>query len=237
MLNGSLRYINVWMAWRSCLRTFFSLHVSHSSWNLRSHDYLCISHLYIQLFTFMCPQLVSHPIICGMLDTNLCWSAYQTIPLCRVWPREISLSRGYKLHTPTEVHSITVVSFVEYADALHVVARNLRELFIQVREIWFMGCGDFCIKVPWVTHEKELRKPYLELLMGKIYAKHATSYSWGGIRKMCFAWFLHNVQSSVYYEAETYQGRIYAKATNDMELTPSHCVVCSNDIQSQLQGN
>ena len=32
---------------------------------------------------------------------------------------------------------------------------------------------------------KELCKPYLELLMGRIYAKHATSYSWGGIMQKC----------------------------------------------------
>ena len=31
-------------------------------------------------------------------------------------------------------------------------------------------------KFPWVTHGKELCKPYLELLMGRICAKHATSY-------------------------------------------------------------
>ena len=33
----------------------------------------------------------------------------------------------------------------------------------------------------------------------------------------------------------TMQGRIYAKATNDMELTHSYCVVCSDDIHSQLE--
>ena len=27
------------------------------------------------------------------------------------------------------------------------------------------------------------------------------------------------------------------KTINDMELTPSYCVVCSNNIHSQLQGN
>ena len=118
----------------------------------------------------MCPQLVLHPIICGVLDTNLCWSAYQTLPLCRVWPREISLSRGYKLHTPTKVHGTTVVNFVEYADALHGVTSSLRELFIQVREIWFMGRGDFCIKVPWVTHGKDLCKTCHQLLLGRNYA-------------------------------------------------------------------
>ena len=36
-------------------------------------------------------------------------------------------------------------------------------------------------KLPWVTYGKELCKPYLELLMGRIYVKHATSYSWRGI--------------------------------------------------------
>ena len=35
----------------------------------------------------------------------------------------------------------------------------------------------------------------------------------------------------------TMQGRIYAKATNDMELTHSYCAVCSDDIHSQLEGN
>ena len=38
--------------------------------------------------------------------------------------------------------------------------------------------------------------------------------------------------------AETYTREgIYAKATNDMELTPSYCVVYSDDIHSQLQAN
>ena len=36
---------------------------------------------------------------------------------------------------------------------------------------------------------------------------------------------------------ELYQGRIYAKVANNMEFTPSYCVVGSNDIHSQLQGN
>ena len=41
------------------------------------------------------------------------------------------------------------------------------------------GQIDICIKLgkfPWVTHAKELCKPYLELLMGRIYAKHATKF-------------------------------------------------------------
>ena len=51
----------------------------------------------------------------------------------------------------------------------------------------FCGRGDFCIKrpkFPRVTYGKELCKPYLELLMGRIYAKHATSHSWGGIMQV-----------------------------------------------------
>ena len=36
---------------------------------------------------------------------------------------------------------------------------------------------------------------------------------------------------------DLYQGRIYAKAKNDRELTPSCCVVCINDIHSQLEEN
>jgi len=43
------------------------------------------------------------------------------------------------------------------------------------------GRGDFCVKIakfPRVTHGKELCKPYQQLLMGRIYAKHTTNYSW-----------------------------------------------------------
>ena len=56
-----------------------------------------------------------------------------------------------------------------------------------------MGGGqiDFCIKgqtFPRVTHGKELCKPYPELLMGMIYAKHATMQSlMGGIMQVQFA--------------------------------------------------
>ena len=51
------------------------------------------------------------------------------------------------------------------------------------------GQIEICIKVPkfpWVTHGKELCKPYLELFMERIYAKHATSYSWRGIMQSVF---------------------------------------------------
>ena len=38
--------------------------------------------------------------------------------------------------------------------------------------------------------------------------------------------------------AETYTREGFMqKQSNDMELTPSYCVACSNDIHSQLQGN
>ena len=46
---------------------------------------------------------------------------------------------------------------------------------------------DFCTKeqkFPGVTHGKELCKPRLELLMGMIYEKYATSHSWGGIMQV-----------------------------------------------------
>ena len=56
------------------------------------------------------------------------------------------------------------------------------------------GCGDFCIKVPkflsweeimsvlpWVTHGKDLCQTRHQLLLGRNYVKHATSYLWGGI--------------------------------------------------------
>ena len=60
------------------------------------------------------------------------------------------------------------------------------ELRTSASTVAITGQIDICIKVPWVTHGKELCKPYLELLMGRNYAKHATSYSWGGIMQHVF---------------------------------------------------
>ena len=49
-------------------------------------------------------------------------------------------------------------------------------------------------KFPKVTHGKELCKPYLEWLMGRIYAKHATSHwSWGGIMQVLICINPHNM--------------------------------------------
>ena len=39
------------------------------------------------------------------------------------------------------------------------------------------------------------------------------------------------------HSQDLYQGRIYAKATNGMELTHPYCAVCSDDIHSQLKRN
>ena len=39
------------------------------------------------------------------------------------------------------------------------------------------------------------------------------------------------------HSQDLYKGRIYAKATNDMELTHLYCAVCSDDIHSQLERN
>ena len=53
-----------------------------------------------------------------------------------------------------------------------------------------IGRGDFCIKrlkLPQVTHGEDLCKHSHESLMGRIYTKHATSYSWGGFMQSRFA--------------------------------------------------
>ena len=54
-------------------------------------------------------------------------------------------------------------------------------------QIWGVipaGQIDFCIKGQKFPRVKELCKPYLQLLMGRIYAEYATSHSWGGIMQV-----------------------------------------------------
>ena len=66
--------------------------------------------------------------------------------------------------------------------------------FIATGRWWLVsylaGRGDFCIKrlkISRVTHGEDLCKHSHESLMGRIYAKHATSYSWGGFMQSRFA--------------------------------------------------
>ena len=64
--------------------------------------------------------------------------------------------------------------------------------------------------------EKELCKPYLELLMGRTYAKHTTSYLWGGImQKICHKSF------KVYSLYTFFMGRMYANQKQYLYLSIS----------------
>ena len=70
-----------------------------------------------------------------------------------------------------------------FKDFRDVLSRHAQHLPLMSA---FSGQIEICIKVKRVTHGKELCKPYLELLMGRIYAKHATSYSWREIMQSVF---------------------------------------------------
>ena len=71
-----------------------------------------------------------------------------------------------------------------------------------------IGRGD-----KYQTHGKEECKSYLELLMGRIYAKHATSYSWGGTYATCV---LH--KSFILNLYTIFMGRIHAKVKKSRYL-------------------
>ena len=80
----------------------------------------------------------------------------------------------------------THTSKVEYKEQEPIALKPRIEALEEDRS----GRGDFCIKrlkIPRVTHGEDLCKHSHESLMGRIYAKHATSYSWGGFMQSRFA--------------------------------------------------